>query len=79
MFRFNIPNCRDISHPVDITNSQVKELLNEKILSGVYKIGELIIPQTFEKVIFRDNQLVTEDVVVRGRRISLKEIREDKI
>ena len=64
---------------MDSTNERVKELLKEQILAGKYKLGELIVPQIFEKVTFKNNELITEEVVIRGRMISLDEIRNDML
>ena len=62
--------------PVEETNKQVNEKLKQKILEGEYTLGELIVPQTYEKITMVNNQLVTEEVSVSGRKIPLSEIRK---
>ena len=74
-----MPNCTDISIPLEVTNETVTEKLSEKIINGEYKLGELIVPQTFERLVLRNNNLVSEEVSVHGRKINLQEIRSDML
>ena len=39
----------NVSIPTDVTNTEVKEYLAKLINEGAYTIGDLIIPQKFEK------------------------------
>ena len=38
-----------LSVPADITNKKLKESLAKDIASGLYTVGELIVPQKFAK------------------------------
>ena len=45
----------DISIPCDPTNQAVKKELKELVNKGKYTLGELIVPQSFEKIILDDD------------------------
>ena len=58
--------------PAKITNE-----INKKRLSEIsYLIGNLIVPQSFERVILRDNRIIINEVVANGRNILMTEIRK---
>ena len=38
-------------------------------------MGLPIVPQTFERILVKDNRVIAEDIVTKGRKVSLKEIR----
>ena len=60
--------------PVEQTNQQVLKQLKEKIRMGVYKVGDLIVPQEFQKVSVEGGKIVTEKNFISGRKIPLEEI-----
>ena len=60
--------------PVEQTNQQVLKQLKEKITMGVYKVGDLIVPQEFQKVSVEGGKIVTEKNFISGRKIPLEEI-----
>lgn len=43
-YRFNIPDWKTISLPVEKTKSQVMEILQKKIEDGEYSLREAIVP-----------------------------------
>ena len=43
-------NHKSTTFPVEQTNQQVLKQLKEKITMEVYKVGDLIVPQEFQKV-----------------------------
>ena len=57
----------------------MQEKLKEKIINGDYTLGEIIVPQTFEKIMMVENKLVTEEIAVDGRKIPLDEIRQSML
>ena len=65
--RFNIPDCKTISLPVEKTSSEVMVLLDKKIENYEYSLGETIFPQTFTKTFVKDGNyshlLVTVNVL----------------
>ena len=71
-----MPGTKDISIPTEVTNENIMKKLKEKIKHGSYIIGNFIVPQSFERVILRDNTNVADAVVVDGRKISVTEIRK---
>ena len=75
-FRLNVPGTKDISIPTDVTNENIKKKLNEKMKHGSYLTGNLIVPQSFKRVILRDNTIIVDEVVVHGRKIPMTEIRK---
>lgn len=51
--------------------------LQSKIESGEYVLGEMIVPQTYKKVVLaEDGTIRTELFTVSGQKIPLSEIRE---
>ena len=50
-YRLNIPGCHDVSVPVEPTNEGILSQLKEKILDSTYNIGQLIVPQSYEKIV----------------------------
>ena len=42
---------------------------------GVYKVGDLILPQEFQRVSVIRGKFVTEKILISGRKIPLEEIR----
>ena len=45
-------------------------------MKGEYTIGELIVPQSFQKVQIVDNEVIIKEVKVQGRKIPFQIIRE---
>ena len=72
----SLPNLKDITLPAEVPLQTLKSKLNEKILSGEYNTGQLIIPQAFQKTSIKDNTVVTEEFTVQGRKIPLHNIRK---
>lgn len=59
------------------TNSKVQQQLQERIVSGEYDIGKLIVPQQFQKVTLENNKLKIEKITMSGRKIALEKIRQN--
>ena len=55
---------------------KTREKLKQKIDKGQFKIGEMIVPRKYQKLIVKNGQLVKKEFCVEGRKIPLKEIRE---
>ena len=67
----------NVSIPTDVANTEVKEYLAKLINEGAYTIGDLIVPQKFEKLILNAD-LTTEikEFEIAGRKVPLSEIRK---
>ena len=63
--------------PVDKSNKEVIQLLNSKIDPGIYSLGQRIVPRKFEKILLRNEKIITEEVSILGRKFALTKIRED--
>ena len=61
------------------TNSDVIEQLKLKIVSGIYKMGEEIVPQKFKRVEILNGKPVISEIVVSGRKQPLTDIREQML
>ena len=75
----SIPNLSDIAVPSRPSTKKVNEKLKEKIKDGTYKIGDLIVPQKFEKISLREETLIKEEILVSGRKIPLCDIRKEML
>ena len=78
-YRLNLPNLRDISLPIEGSNRGVQENLKQQITDGVYSIGELIVPQSYEKTSLVNNEIVREEIKLEGRKIPLSNIRSNML
>ena len=65
------------STSVEETNYEVMRQLKQKIALRTYKVGNLIVPQVFEKEAIRDGRIVYEKVTIVVRKIPLVEIRKE--
>ena len=60
-------NKTHITLPVEDTNNKVREQLKEKIKSGIYSIGETIVPQEFKCLHMKNGKPAFEIVTVYGK------------
>ena len=70
-------NNKLITVPVDQSNTQGIKQLKEKIEKGICKVGDLLVPQEFKKIAINQGKIATENVCISGRKIPLKEIRNE--
>ena len=75
--RIEVGKNKYISIPVEETNDELMRQLKQKIALGTYQVGNLIVPQVFEKVAIKDDRIVYEKVTIAGRKIPLLEIRKE--
>ena len=75
--RTEVGKNKSISIPVEETNGEVMRQLKQKIALGTYKVGNLIVPQVFEKVAIRGGRIAYEKVIIVGRKTPLVEIRKE--
>ena len=75
--RIEVGKNKSVSIPVEETNDEVMRQLKQKIALGTYKVGNLIVPQVFEKVAIRDGRIAYEKVTVVDRKMPLVEIRKE--
>ena len=67
----------EIITPVPRTNAALQETLRAKIRAGEYRLGEIIAPKRYKKLMLQpDGTLKTEYFTVNGRKIPLLEIRK---
>ena len=66
----------EIAVPTIETTAEIKDKLQKKLEEGVYTVGEQIVPRTYEKLIFKDGNIVKEQFIVEGRKQPLIDIRE---
>ena len=57
-YRLHIPGCHDVSVPAEPTNEDIVSQLKEKIIDGTYNIGQLIVLQSYEKIVLINDKLV---------------------
>ena len=75
----SILNLSDITVPSGPSTKKVTEKLREKIKDGTNKIGDLIVPQKFEKISLREETLIKEEILVSGRKILMCDIRKEML
>lgn len=46
-------------------------------MAGEYKVGDLIVPQEFQRAVLKNDKIITETITIQGRKISLYDIRKD--
>ena len=69
-----------ITFSVARTNSELNNKINEKIESGVFMLGEHIVPKWFKKlVIDKAGNISTVEFIVHGRKIPLETLRKRMI
>ena len=67
----------EITTPVPRTNAALRETLRTKITNGEYRLGEIITPRRYRKLVLHpDGTLKEEYFTVSGRKIPLLEIRK---
>ena len=67
----------EITTPVRRTNAALRETKRAKIRAGEYRLGEIIAPKRYKKLMLQpDGTLKTEYFTVNGRKIPLLEIRK---
>ena len=66
-----------ITTPVPRTNPAIRETLKSKIMNGEYRLGEIITPRRYKKLMLHpDGTLKEEYFTASGRKIPLLEIRK---
>ena len=62
-------NSGTITVPMPETNNDLKKTLRLRIQNGQYTVGEIIVPQKYEKlVIDKDGNVKREEFIVEGRK-----------
>ena len=68
----------EVTVPVTQTNGKLKKEIRERIQSGEFVLGELIVPRRFKKtVIDKTGNVREEEFVVHGRKIPLLTLRKN--
>ena len=76
-FRLDLANLKDISILTEIPTAEIAKKTKQQICHGIYKTEELIVPQNCQKISIKNGQLTQEEIQVRVRNISLKDIQTD--
>ena len=71
-----VPNLTEVSVPEECTTEELIIELKKQLDAEVYTLGELIVPQKFEKITMIDNKLEKEEIEVKGRKIPFDTIRQ---
>ena len=66
--RVQLENHKSTTFSVEQTNQQVLKQLKKKIAMRVYKVGDLTVPQEFQKVSVKGGKIVTEKIFINGRK-----------
>ena len=74
-FRLNLNRCSEVTIPTEKSNETVKRKLKEQIDNARYNSGIPSIPQKFKRALVKDNEIITEEIVIEGRKIPLRDIR----
>ena len=61
---------------MDETNESLNKKLKLEIEEGRIEIGELIVPQSYHKVVISNGQVSTGKVEIEGRKVPLESIRK---
>ncbi|KAK3735229.1 hypothetical protein QZH41_008432 [Actinostola sp. cb2023] len=70
----------EISVPTEVSPQKLKEQLKEKIKSGEYTVGEMIVPQKYEKLILtKDLKIEKIEFETEGRKTPLMDIRKNML
>ena len=67
--RIQLENHKSTTFPVEQTNQQVLKQLKEKITMGLYKVGDLIVSQEFQKVSVKGGKIATEKFFLQWQEI----------
>ena len=59
---------------MDETNESLNEKLKLEIEEGRIEIGELIVPNSYNKIVISNGQVSTEKVEIKGRETPLESI-----
>ena len=71
-----VPNLTEVSIPEECSNEELMSQVKKQVDEEVYTLGELIVPQKFEKLTMIDNKLQTEEIEVEGRKTPFDVIRK---
>ena len=72
-----ISNDIPISLPKPRGSRKLREGLLEEIRAGNIKLGRLIDPKTFTKLVLKDGKVVSEEFTISGRKIPMREVRRE--
>ena len=70
-FKFSLPECKEVSLPVDKSLKEVIQFLKSKIDQGI-SASQLIVPQKFEKILLRRGKIITEEESIQKKRFAHK-------
>ena len=78
-YRFNIPDYKTISLPVEKSNSEAMELFHKETENGEYSLAETgeIVPQTITKTFVQHGKIKIEEISVSGYKFSLIQFCKD--
>ena len=71
-----MPNLSYVSIPTEETNEEMKENLRKKIEDGTYNIGDMIVPQKYQRAVLNGDKIEKEIVEISGRKINILDVRK---
>ena len=74
-----MPGAKYILVPTELTNENNKKRFSKKTKDESYLKWNLIVPQSFERVILRGNRIIVDEIVVHGRNIFMTEKRKKNV
>ena len=73
-----MPGAKYSLVPTELTNENNKKRFSKKTKDESYLKWNLIVPQSFERVILRGNRIIVDEIVVHGRNIFMTKKRKKK-
>lgn len=74
-----MPGAKRILVPTELTNENNKKRFSKKTKDESYLKCNLIVPQSFERVILRGNRIIVDEIVAHGRNIFMAEKRKKNV
>ena len=65
-----------VSIPTEETNAEMKENLRKKIEDGTYNIGDMIVPQKYQRTVLNGGKIEKEIVEISGMKINILDVRK---
>ena len=72
----SLPNLSYVSIPTEETNEEMKENLRKKIKDGTYNMGDMIVPQKYQRAVLNGEKFENEIIQISGRKINILDVRK---
>ena len=71
-----MPNLSYVSIPTEETNEEMKENVRKKIKDGTYNMGDMIVPQKYQRTVLNGDKIENEIIQISGRKINILDVRK---